>query len=103
MAAGMAAQTTTGEEAAMQAVAAAMRDAAATASEHAAKVKESANEAGTTALESISRLVYTGSYVLAYGVVYATVFVASSLPQDNPLMRGLRDGGRAAMVEFDAD
>jgi hypothetical protein len=41
--------------------------------------------------------------VLAYGVVYATVFVASSLPQDNPLMRGLRDGGRAAMVELDAD
>ena len=103
MAAGAAAHTTTGDEAAMQAVAAAMRDAAATASEHAAKVKESAGEAGTTALENLARMVYTGSYVLAYGVVYATVFVASSLPQDNPLMRGLRDGGRAAMVEFDAD
>jgi|SRR6516164_2494651 hypothetical protein len=99
MAARTAAQTTTEEEAAMQAVAAAMRDAAATASEHAAKVKKSTSEAGTTALESISQMVYTGSYVLAYGVVYATVFVARSLPQDNPVMRGFRDGGRAAMGE----
>src|SRR5271169_6229685 len=97
MAAGPAAQATTGEETAMQAVAAAMRDAAATASEHAAKVKESTSEAGISALESISRMVYTGSYVLAYGAVYATVFLAQSLPQENPLMRGFRDGGRAAM------
>jgi hypothetical protein len=102
MAAGTAAQTTTGDEAAMQAVAAAMRDAAATASEHAAKVKESAGEAGASALQSISRMVYTGSYVLAYGVVYATVFVACSLPQENAVMRGFRDGGRAAMDDQDA-
>jgi hypothetical protein len=39
--------------------------------------------------------------VLAYGVVYATVFVARSLPQENPVMRGFRDGGWAAMGEFD--
>jgi hypothetical protein len=76
MAAGSAGQTATGEEAAMQAVAAAMRDAAATASQHAAKVKESTSEAGASALDSISRMVYIGSYVLAYGAVYATVFVA---------------------------
>jgi hypothetical protein len=101
MAAGTAAHSVTGEETAMQAVAAAMRDAAATASEHAARVKGSASEAGTTALESISRMVYTGSYVLAYGAVYATVFVARSLPQENPVMRGFRDGGRAAMGELD--
>ena len=101
MAAGPSAQAATGEEVAMQAVAAAMRDAAATASEHAAKLKETTSEAGTTALESISRIVYTGSYVMAYGVVYATVFVARSLPQENPIMRGFRDGGRAAMGELD--
>ena len=101
MAAGPPAQATTGEEAAMQAVAAAMRDAAATASEHAAKVKESTSEAGISALESISRMVYTGSYVLAYGAVYATVFVARSLPQENPIMRGFRDGGRAALDELE--
>jgi len=30
------------------------------------------------------------------------VFVARSLPQDNPIMRGFRDGGRAAMGELEA-
>jgi hypothetical protein len=100
MAAGSAPQAA-GEEDPLHAVAAAMRDAAATASEHAAKVKESASEAGATALESISRAAYTGSYVLAYGIVYAAVFVVQSLPQENPIMQGLRDGGRAARDEFD--
>jgi hypothetical protein len=57
------------KDAAMQAVAAAIRDAAATASEHAAKLKESTGEAGISSLESISRMVYPGSYVLAYGGV----------------------------------
>ena len=36
------------------------------------------------------------------GVVYATVFVSQSLPQDNPIMRGFRDGGKAAVGELDA-
>jgi hypothetical protein len=101
MAAGSAPQAA-GEEDPLRAVAAAMRDAAATASEHAAKVKESAGEAGATALESISRMAYTGSYVLAYGIVYAAVFVAQSLPQENPVMQGLQDGGRAARDELDS-
>jgi hypothetical protein len=100
MAAGSAPQAA-GEEDPLRAVAAAMHDAAATASEHAAKVKESASEAGATALESISRMAYTGSYVLAYGIVYAAVFVAQSLPQENPVMQGFRDGGQAARDELD--
>jgi hypothetical protein len=97
----MAARTTTREDDAMQAVADAMRDAATTASEHAAVVKQSAGEAGASALESLSRMAYTTSYVLAYGLVYATVFVAQSLPQDNSIMQGFRDGGRAALDELD--
>jgi hypothetical protein len=87
------------DEAAMHSIAAAMRDAAATASEHAAAAKQLGNEAGPKALETISRAVYAGSYVLAYGVVFAAVFIAQSLPQENPVMRGLRDGGRAAIDE----
>jgi hypothetical protein len=39
---------------------------------------------------------------VAYGVVYATVFVAQSLPQENPVMQGFRGGGRAAMDELGA-
>jgi len=70
-----------GDGSVLRSVAAAMRDAAATASEHAAKVKQSASGAGYDALQSVSRFVYTASYVLAYGAVYATVFVAQSLPR----------------------
>jgi len=58
-------------------------------------------EAGADALQTISRMIYSGSYALAYGVVYAAVFVAQSLPQENPVMHGFRDGGRAAMDELD--
>ena len=94
------AATTTADESALRAVADAMRDAAATASDHAAKVQRSASEAGPKALEAISRMAYTGAYVLAYGVVYATVFVAQSLPQENPVMRGFSDGGQAAMDDL---
>jgi hypothetical protein len=72
------------EEPALQAVAAAMRDAAKTASVHAsedaARLRQSAAEVGPNALEAVSRAAYTGSYLLAYGVVYATVFIAQPLP-----------------------
>jgi hypothetical protein len=100
MAASTAVKTATDDDTAMHSVAAAMRDAAATASEHAAQVKQSASEMGSSALNSLSRMTYTGSYILAYGVVYAAVFIAQSLPQENPIMHGFRDGGRAAMDEL---
>jgi hypothetical protein len=100
MAASTAAKTTAEDDSAMHSVAAAMRDAAATATEHAAQVKQSAGEIGSSALHSLSRMTYTGSYILAYGVVYAAVFIAQSLPQENPIMHGFRDGGRAAMDEL---
>jgi len=94
------AKTSDADEDAMRSIADAMRDAASAAPEHAAKVQQSASEAGPKALETISQMFYTGSYVLAYGIVYATVFVAQSLPEENPIMRGFRDGGRAATDEL---
>jgi len=103
MAVSTAAKTTIADQSAMQSVAAAMRDAATTASDHAAKVEQSASEAGSAALQTISHAIYTGSYVLAYGIVYATVFIAQSLPQENPVMHGFRDGGQAAMDELCTD
>ena len=35
--------------------------------------------------------------MVAYGVVYATVFVARAIPQENPIVEGFIDGGRAAI------
>src|SRR6266852_3389842 len=98
----MAATTTTAGEPATKHASAAPRDGARTVSEHASEAPDTASEAGYSALQTISRMIYTGSYALAYGVVYATVFIAQSLPQENPVMHGFRDGGRAAMDELGA-
>ena len=62
-----------------------------------------AAETGSDMLQTMSRMIYSGSYALAYGVVYAAVFVAQSLPQENPVMHGFRDGGGAAMDELNGD
>jgi len=99
MAASTAAKTTITDEAAMRSVAAAMQDAAATASEEVAKAELPTS--GSNAMQWLSRMTYSSSYVLAYGVVYAAVFVAQSLPQENPIMHGMRDGGRAAMDQLE--
>jgi hypothetical protein len=61
---------------------------------------EPAAEAGSDMMDTVSRMIYSGSYALAYGIVYATVFVAQLMPQDNPVMHGFHDGGKAAMDEL---
>jgi hypothetical protein len=96
------AATETAGDSVLRSVGRATRDAAATAAQHAARVRQSASAAGYDPVQTISRLLYTSSYVLAYGVVYAAVFAAQSLPQENSAMRGFRDGGRAALDQFGA-
>jgi hypothetical protein len=44
----------------------------------------------------LTRLVYTTSYVVSYGVVFPTVMVARSIPGNNPVVHGFVDGARAA-------
>ncbi len=90
------------KESTMNSVADAMRDAAATASEHAAKVKEAVSIAGPAAMRSLSKLGYTSAYVASYGVTYAAVFIASALPTENAVMRGFADGARAAKDALEA-
>jgi len=92
--------TTAAGEPATRSAPAANRDGARRVPEHAAGAQDAASEAGDGVLQTMSRMIYSGSYVLAYGVVYAAVFVAQSLPQDNPVMHGFRDGGKAAMDEL---
>src|SRR5712671_1397254 len=100
---GMAATTTTVGESETKSVSAATRDGTRAVSQRAAEATDMAGDAGQSALQTMSRMIYTGSYALAYGVVYATVFIAQLLPQENPVMHGFRDGGQAAMDELDAD
>ena len=101
MAASTAAKTKTTNEAAGRSAAAAMRNTAATGPEDIVEVDPSADEVESDAMQWLSRMTYSSSYVLAYGVVYAAVFVAQSLPQENPIMHGMRDGGRAAMDQLE--
>jgi hypothetical protein len=100
MAAGTAAKTTTTDQLAQRSAAAARRETAAAPSEDADEGEPSAAEAGSDMLQAISRMIYSGSYAIAYGVVYAAVFVAQSLPRENAVMHGFQDGGRAAMDEL---
>jgi hypothetical protein len=61
---------------------------------------QAAAEAGPDMIQTMSRMIYSGSYALAYGIVYATVFAVQLMPQDNPVMHGFHDGGKAAMDEL---
>ena len=63
-------------------------------------MEEAATEVESGMLHCMSRMIYNGSYALAYGVVYPIAFVVQSLPQENPVMHGFRDGGQAAIDEF---
>jgi hypothetical protein len=64
------------------------------------RTEETAPEAASGMLQTLSHMIYSGSYALAYGVVYVTVFVVQSLPQENPVLHGFHDGGKAAMDEL---
>ena len=55
-----------------------------------------AEDAVVTAGGFLSRMIYTASYSVSYGVVFPAMFLAYSVPRDNALVRGLLDGGRAA-------
>ena len=91
--------TTHAREPATRSTPAASKDVAGKASEHATPTGAEAED-GSDMLQTMSQMIYSGSYALAYGVVYAAVFVAQSLPHENPVMHGLRDGGQAAVDEL---
>ena len=91
--------TTPPREPATRSAPAAAKDVAGRASGHATP-SDAAAGAGSDMLQTASRMIYSGSYALAYGLVYAVVFVVQMMPQDNPVMHGFHDGGKAAMDEL---
>jgi len=44
----------------------------------------------------LSRLTYTTSYAISYGVVFPALFVARAIPKENAFVHGLIDGAAAA-------
>jgi hypothetical protein len=61
---------------------------------------EHAREAATNMLPEAgsfwSRIAYKTSYAISYGLVFPSVFVAQSIPQNNALVHGFIDGAHAA-------
>jgi hypothetical protein len=49
----------------------------------------------------VSRLVYTSSYAISYGVVFPSVLLARSIPKNNPIVHGLVDGAHGAVDMVD--
>lgn len=90
-------KTSTAQADPLKSVADAMKDAVNQATEDASRAREKLSQIGPDVAHGASRFAYTTSYMISYGVVYATVFAAKSLPQDNPVMKGFIDGGRAAV------
>lgn len=81
----------------LKAVADALDAAVKVAREGAEGARLSAAEALPEAERQLSRMIYNACYYLSYGVVFPTVFVARTIPQNNPVVHGLIDGAHAAM------
>jgi hypothetical protein len=54
-------------------------------SRRAGATEELPAEAGSDVLQSISRVIYSGSYALAYGIVYSVVIRCSVLASGEPV------------------
>lgn len=101
-------QATTANEAGIEevlgSIGQAARDAASSAAAHAtadaARVKDAIEQAGPKAMQTLTNLSYSTGYVSAYGVVYASVFLARLVPTDNAFVRGCKAGTDAALDEL---
>ena len=59
-------------------------------------VRQNASELIPAAGGFISRMVYTSSYVVAYGFVFPVMLVVRVIPKDNAFVHGIVDGAQAA-------
>jgi hypothetical protein len=80
----------------LKTVADALNKAAATVKSGAAEAKTAGERMVPGAAQFLSRLFYTTSYTLSYGVVFPAVLIARSIPADNSVVHGFIDGARAA-------
>lgn len=66
------------------------------AKDGAADARARANEIMPSVGLFLSRLTYTTSYALSYGVVFPAMFVSRAIPKENAIVHGLIDGAAAA-------
>jgi hypothetical protein len=79
----------------MELFARAARDGAADAREAASRVMS-----GTGMF--LSRILYTSTYTISYGLVFPVALVAQSIPRENAAVRGFIEGAHAASRRADA-
>src|SRR4051812_27216753 len=80
----------------LQAVADAMEKAVEAARGGASEAREAAARALPEANSLLSKLAYNPCYAVSYGVVFPSVLLARSVPQNNAVVHGLIDGAHAA-------
>ena len=80
----------------LKTVADALDKAAATMKSGAAEAKAYGESMVPGAAQFVSRLFYTTSYTLAYGVVFPSALLARSIPANNAIVQGFVDGAHAA-------
>jgi hypothetical protein len=59
-------------------------------------VREGASGALPAVGRFVSRVVYSSSYALSYGIVFPLMVVVRAIPKDNAMVHGLVDGALAA-------
>jgi hypothetical protein len=80
----------------LKTVADALDTAVKAAKDGAADAKATAGKMLPAAGRFASRLVYTTSYTLSYGVVFPAMLLAKSIPPNNAVVHGFVDGAHAA-------
>jgi len=85
----------------LQSVANALGTAFQAAKDGSTDARAAAENAIPAATRFVARLVYTTSYTITYGVVFPSMMIAKSLPADNAMIRGFKDGAQAAVEKVD--
>jgi hypothetical protein len=57
---------------------------------------------GTAGGGTVANLVYSTSYVLAFGIAFPVAMLATTVPAGSALARGVADGTHAARAKVDA-
>ncbi len=73
-----------------------LRDAADAMGTAVQSVAQGATEALPALGRFVSRVIYTSSYAVSYGVVFPVMLVVRIIPKDNAMVHGLVDGALAA-------
>jgi hypothetical protein len=68
----------------------------------AADAREAAAKAFSNTSLFLSRMLYTSTYTISYGVIFPVALVARGIPRDNAAVRGLIEGAQAASRRADA-